>query len=135
MLKSVQLCEIPLHLFQEMGSPNPKPAPLIEDSNLECKTDEGFKLLQVNLDANNNGDGISIATVCLIMVSTVVLLAVLKKLFSICTKCYAQNRARFYVDYRRPAHDPINRAEAVNMPQINRQNDQERLPRVDIPQV
>jgi len=118
-----------------MGNPNPKPAPLIENSNVACKSDEGFKLLQVNLDANQNGDGISIATVCLIMVSTVVLLAVLKKLYSMCTNCYVQNRARFHVDYRRPIHDPANRAEAVNMHQVNRPNDQERLPRVDIPPV
>ena len=118
-----------------MGNPNPKPAPLVEDSNVACKSDEGFKLLQVNLDANQNGDGISIATVCLIMVSTIVLLAVLKKLYSMCTHCYTQHRARFHVDYRRPMNDPVNRAEAVNMQPINRQADQERLPRVDIPQV
>ena len=74
---------------------------------------------------NRNGDGISIATVCLIMVSTIVLLAVLKKLYSICTNCYVQNRARFHVDYRRPIQDPINQAEAVNMQQVNRQNDQD----------
>ena len=118
-----------------MGKPYPKPAPLIEDSNVACKSDEGFKLIQINLDANQNGDGISIATVCLIMVSTVVLLAVLKKLYSMCTNCYVQNRARFHVDYRRQIHDPANRAEAVNMHQVNRPNDQERLPRVDIPPV
>ena len=119
-----------------MGNPNPKPAPLVEDSNVACKSDEGFKLLQVNLDANQNGDGISIATVCLIMVSTIVLLAVLKKLYSMCTNCYVQHRARFHVDYRHPIHNPANRApEAVNMQQVNRQNDQERLPRVDNPPV
>ena len=126
---------LPSYSISKMGNPNPKPAPLIEDSNVACKSDEGFKLLQVNLDANQNGDGISIATVCLIMVSTIVLLAVLKKLYSMCANCYMQNRARFHVDYRRPIHDPVNRAEAVNMQPVNRQADQERLPRVDIPQV
>ena len=115
-----------------MGKPYPKPAPLIEDSNVACKSDEGFKLIQINLDANQNGDGISIATVCLIMVSTIVLLAALKKLYSVCTNCYVQNRARFHVDYRHP-NDPVNRADAVNMNQINRQNNQERIPRVDNP--
>ena len=76
-----------------MGKPYPKPAPLIEDSNVACKSDEGFKLIQINLDANQNGDSISITTVCLIMVSTIVLLAALKKLYSVCTNCYVQNRA------------------------------------------
>ena len=115
-----------------MGKPYPKPAPLIEDSNVACKSDEGFKLIQINLDANQNGDSISITTVCLIMVSTIVLLAVLKKLYSVCTNCYVQNCARFHVDYRHP-NDPVNRADAVNMNQINRQNNQERIPRVDNP--
>ena len=116
-----------------MGSPNPKPAPLIEDSNVACKSDEGFKLIQINLDANQNGDSISIATVCLIMVATIVLLAVLKKLYSMCANCYMNNRAHFHVDVRRPNHEPVNRAEAVNMNQNNRQNDGERIPRVDNP--
>jgi hypothetical protein len=116
-----------------MGSPNPKPAPLIENSNVACKSDEGFKLIQFNLDANQNGDSISIATVCLIMVATIVLLAVLKKLYSLCANCYMNNRAHFNVDVRRPNHAPVNRAEAVNMNQNNRQNDQERIPRVDNP--
>ena len=115
-----------------MGSPNPKPAPLIEDSNVACKSDEGFKLIQINLDANQNGDSISIATVCLIMVSTIVLLAILKKLYSVCTTCFVNNRARFHVDIRHP-NDPVNRAEAANMNQLNRQADQERIPRVDNP--
>lgn len=116
-----------------MGSPNPKPSPLIEDSNIACKSDEGFKLLQVNLDANQNGDGISIATICLIMVSTIVLLAVLKKLYSMCANCYVNNRARFHVGLGPPNQNPVNRAEMVNMNPINRQNDQERIPRVDNP--
>ena len=113
-----------------MGNPNPKPAPLIEGSNVACKSDEGFKLIQINLDANQNGDSISIATVFLIMVCTVVLLAVMKKLYGMCTTYY--NRARLYhVDVRHPHNDPVNRANAVNMNQVNRPNDQERIPRVD----
>ena len=113
-----------------MGNSDPKPAPLIEGSNVACKSDEGFKLIQVNLDANQNGDGISIATVFLIMVSTVVLLAVLKKLYGMCTTYF--NRARlFHVDIRRPNDDPVNRADEVNMNQVNRPNDQERIPRVN----
>ena len=62
-----------------MGPVKSKTAPL-KAEEVNCKSNEGFKLLQINLDAIQNSDGITIATIVFIMVMKVLGLFLLGKL-------------------------------------------------------
>ena len=113
-------------------APPSKPQPIIQDSNLESRSDDGFKLIQFNLDANNNGDSISVATIFFIMISTVILMALLKKIYAWCMNCYKDKLTRF--SYH-PGDPGLNRASAnvIGMNQLPRQENLERIPRVENP--
>ena len=75
-----------------MGPVKSKP-PTLQAGEVNCKSDEGFKLIQVNLDANQNGDGITIATIVFIMVMTVLGLFLLRKLYGMFLAFRAKRQA------------------------------------------
>ena len=53
----------------------------------ECKSNHGFKLIQVNLDANNNGEGLTVASIIFIICVTVISMLIIKKLYEVYTNC------------------------------------------------
>ena len=79
-----------------MGPVKSKP-PTLQAGEVNCKSDEGFKLIQVNLDANQNGDGITIATIVFIMVMTVLGLFLLRKLYGMFLAFKRNGKQRNYV--------------------------------------
>ena len=66
-----------------MGGGDSKPNVVGDEAKVHCDTDKGFKLIQINLDWNNNGDGITTASIFFIMVATVLLMLIIRKLYSI----------------------------------------------------
>ena len=65
-----------------MGGGDSKPNIVGDEAKVHCDSDKGFKLIQINLDWNNNGDGITAASIFFIMVATVLLMLILRKLYS-----------------------------------------------------
>ena len=57
-----------------MGKGESKPTVIGDEAKVHCDSDKGFKLIQINLDWNNNGDGITAASIFFIMVATVLLM-------------------------------------------------------------
>ena len=107
-----------------MGSKTTKPTSL-KAGEVNCKSDQGFKLIQINLDANENGDGISIATIFFIMVMTVFGLYLLRKLYGMFIAFRAKRQAT-KIRNRHYQEAPI----IVNQ---DRQGLNERIPRVENP--
>ena len=76
-----------------MGGDESKPIKVGDEAKVHCDSDTGFKLIQINLDWNNNGDGITAASIIVIMVATVLLMLILRKLYSM-WQAYRKNRIR-----------------------------------------
>ena len=79
--------------------PKPTKPEVGDDATIHCDSDTGFKLIQINLDWNNNGDGITVISILAIMVATVILMLLIRKLYSMYT-AYRKRRHR-----RRGCHD------------------------------
>ena len=67
-----------------MGPRNAKPDKL---EAVECKSDHGFKLIQVNLDANNNGEGLTVPSIIFIICVTIICMLIMKKLYEVYQNC------------------------------------------------
>ena len=86
-----------------------------------------------NLDVMSHSYSLSlVATIFFIMISTVILMALLKKIYGWCINCYKEKLTRF--SYH-PGDPGLNRASAnvIGMNQLPRQENLERIPRVENP--
>ena len=68
-----------------MGPRNAKPDKL--ESIAECKSDHGFKLIQVNLDANNNGEELTVPSIIFIICVTIISMLIMKRVYEVYRNC------------------------------------------------
>lgn len=78
-----------------MGKGESKPTVIGDEAKVHCDSDKGFKLIQINLDWNNNGDGITAASIFFIMVATVLLMLTARKLYGM-WQAFRQKKYRKY---------------------------------------
>ena len=78
-----------------MGKGESKPTVIGDEAKVHCDSDKGFKLIQINLDWNNNGDGITSASIFFIMVATVLLMLTVRKLYGM-WQAFRQEKRRKY---------------------------------------
>ena len=71
-----------------MGNPGSKPQNMdLTDSVVKNKNENGLHVFTINLDANQDGRGVSPWSVVGIIILTIIMLLVLKKLRDCCCKC------------------------------------------------
>ena len=68
------------------------------DSVLKMKNENGLHVFTINLDANQDGKGVSPWSIVAIMVGTILLMAVLRKLWQCCKK--HRQRVGFALPYQ-----------------------------------
>ena len=70
-----------------MGNRGSKDCPVVAKDGGFVHTDDGFRLINISLDANQDGQGVTAGSICFIVVLTLVILWILKKLWQKCKKC------------------------------------------------
>ena len=113
-----------------MGEGPSKPEVIGDDAKVHCDTDNGFKLIQITLDWNNNGDGVTAASIIFIMLTTVLLMFIIRKLYNMWQSFRRQRRRKHsFIRYRDdiPMRPPAGQADEV---EDGRQDGRPNVPRV-----
>ena len=101
----------------------------VQDSVLRTKNENGLHVFTINLDANEDGNGVSPWSIVAIVVATILALSILKKCLSCCLKHRPWANQRFLpyqIDVR------ANRGESL-APMKQPRNDIEQNPRASSP--